>query len=136
MVISTPMVARAGGRLAGNGSVDYCTELDMTDTIDGQVCVDVSVARGNLESVVLSFHAGPESEPINLISDGKGACTERITDANAGRNVTLRTAARYFRASLTGYGADPAGSDAVVTYHYPSRLNAIITALNDAAATG
>ena len=133
MLISTPMVARAGGRLTGNGSVDYCAELDMTDTFDGQVSVDVSVAKGNLDSVTLSFHAGPDPLPTNLVSDGKGTCCERISDVAAGRNVTFRTTARYFRASLTGDGPDPSGSDAVVTYHYLPRLNAIAAALCDAA---
>jgi len=133
MLISTPVVARESGQLAGNGSVDYCAELDMTDTLDGQVSVDVSVTKGNLESVILSFHAGPESLPTNVVSDGKGVCSERISDATAGRNVTFRTTARYFRASVTGNGEDPSGSDAVVTYHYLPRLNAIAAALANAS---
>lgn len=106
----------------------------MTDTLDGQVSVDVLVTKGALDSVLLSFHAGPDPSPTNVVSDGKGSCSERLTESESGRNVTFRTTARYFRAAVTGNGIDPTGSDAVVSYHYLPKANAITTALTSAVS--
>lgn len=131
MIAPVTVVARASGELTGNGTVDYCDDLDMTQTRDGQVTIEITGTKGDLNSIDLAFLAGTDPNPTSPISLGAGILTESIDDDTWSRSVTIFTSAHYVRAAVAGVGNKPDGSDVVVTYHYPPNVDAMIAALKD-----
>ncbi len=124
-------VGRASGQLTGGSATDYCSDIDLCDTFDGQVTAQVTGTKGSLDSIMLGFCAGPDPEPTASVSNGTGQCYETITSSTWGRSVTFRTCARYLRAAVRGIGADPSGSDAIVTYYYLPKQAVMVEALRD-----
>lgn len=124
MLTPTSVAARATAVLTGSGTADYCSDLDMTLTEDGYVTVEVTGTKGSLDSITLSLHAGSAATPMALLSNGVAALSETITDATWTRVITVQTKQRYFRACVTGTGATPTSSDAVVNYRYTAKANA------------
>lgn len=124
MLAPTVLAARATAVLTGSGTADYCADLDMTLTEDGWVTVEVTGTKGSLDSIALSMHCGPAATPTMSMSNGMGAMTETISGATWTRAVTVQCKSRYFRACVTGAGATPTSSDAVVNYRYTPKANA------------
>ena len=131
MITPITVVARASAPLTGGGTVDYCANLDMTQTRDGQVTIEIAGTKGGLQSIDLAFLAGINPDPTSPISLGTGILTESINDDTWSRSVTIFTSAHYVRAAVAGVGVHPEGSDVVVTYHYPPNVDAMVVASKD-----
>jgi hypothetical protein len=129
MATATTLAARTTAQLTGNGTADYASDLDMNLTLDGEVTVEITGTKGSLTNIITSYHAGPSASPTGVIASGTAVQTETITDASWTRVVTLPVRARYFRVAVTGTGADPSSSDAVINYYYSA--NAITDGLVD-----
>lgn len=111
------MLGRSSATLTGGGVTDYSADLDLDDTFDSEVTVEIQGSTGSLQSVLVRYHAGPEPLP-DAFMVGPMGLEETITEASWSRVITLQVHARYFRVGLTGNGQHPEGSDAVVTYYY------------------
>ena len=131
MASRTTLAARTTGVLSGGGATDYATTLDMNNTLDGWVTVEVTGTLGNLTNIILDCRAGSTNTPVGKLGNGNAVMTETITDANWIRVISWKVNARYFRVSVTGTGADPTDSDAVINYYY--QPNAMTGALKDGA---
>jgi len=132
MATRTTVAARTTAALTGGGAEDYAADLDMNNTLDGWVTVEVTGTTALLDSITLAFHAGPAATPTGTISNGAAAMTETIAAATWTRVVSFKVNARYFRVSVTGVGAGgPVGSDAVINYYY--QPNAMTGALVNGA---
>lgn len=132
MITPTTVAARTTAVLTGSGTTDYASDLDMLNTLDGFVTVEITGTKGSLTNIITGFHAGPAATPTNAIGSGAAVLTETITDANWTRVVTLRVCARYFRVSVTGTGTNTS-SDAVINYYYQPKANALSIAQRDNA---
>lgn len=131
MITPTAVAARATAVLTGSGTTDYAADLDMLNTLDGFVTVSITGTLGSLTNIIPAFHAGAAANPTDVMGNGVVAMQETITDATWTRVVTLRVCARYFRASVTGTGATPTSSDAVINYYYQPKANAMTIASSD-----
>jgi hypothetical protein len=118
MASRTIVAARTTALLTGSATVDYADDLDMDETLDGWVTVEVIGTKGSLTNIVLGFHAGNGATPTQPISNGNAVMSETIADASWTRVISWKVNCRYFRVSVTGTGADPTGSDAVISYYY------------------
>jgi len=127
MATTTTLAARATAQLTGNGTADYTSDLDMNLTLDGWVTVSITGTKGSLTNIITGYHAGAAATPTAVVGSGAAVLTETITDASWTRVVSLQIKARYFRVSVTGTGADPSSSDAVINFYY--QPNAITTGI-------
>lgn len=137
MAVETTAVGRATAELTGSDTVDYAADLDMRDTLDGTVCVEIALTKGSLDEITVNFHGGGSASPTaalympgavtSVISGGNGTVVggmAPVTDVFSGTTdtrvyVVRAPGCRYFRASVTG-GGTPTSSDAVITYRYLS----------------
>ena len=129
MASRTTVAARTTALLTGSATADYAADLDMNNTLDNSVTVEITGTLGSLTNIIPTFHAGPSASPTAVIGDGVQALGETITDASWTRVITLKVHSRYFRAAVTGTGADASSSDAVINYYY--QPNAITDGLID-----
>ena len=134
MAARESVVARASAQLTGGGATDYAADLDMDDTFDHNVTVTVDGTKGNLASITFEVWAGASSAPTTPVSWGSAVQVENISDATWSRSCTFTQILPYFRVSVKGNGADPTGSDAVITYYYQPRERALVQRFEDGIA--
>jgi len=92
-------------------------DLDMRNSLDGNVTVEVILAMGALTTATIRLYAGPAAAPTSPLAVN-GVIQEYVMNAAATVQYTVPVAGlRYFRASVEG-DAGFAGSFCTINYYY------------------
>ena len=112
-------VSSAAGRAAAiltTGEV-FGSALDLQETSDGRVAVDLSFTLGSLTNVIVRFYGSSDDVTYKPIAESGAIVTETLT-ADAERMYALSLpGVRYFKASVQGTGTVTSSSCAF-TYRY------------------
>lgn len=125
-------VASTVGRAAAilTNSEVFSTALDMANTLDGGVTIDVDFTKGSLTNMILVIYGSSDDVTYKPIYFGVTAATETIT-ANATRLYNIKPAGvRYVKVGVTGTGT-VTSSSCTITYLY--QRNYLLSSQSDGA---
>jgi len=112
-------VASAVGRAAAilTGSEVKSTALDMSNTLDGRVTVDLTFTIGSLTNMIVVFYGSADDITYDPLHTGVALMTETLT-ASAERMYALSLpGVAYFKVGVVGTGTATSSTTAI-TYRY------------------
>jgi hypothetical protein len=114
-------VANATGRAAAiltTGEV-FGTALDMANTVDGRVTVDLTFTIGSLTNVIVKFYGSADDITYDPLANGIAQLTETLTASAERMYVISAPGVRYFKASVQGTGTVTSSTCAYVYRYQP-----------------
>lgn len=114
-------VTNATGRAAAiltTGEV-FGTALDMANTVDGRVTVDLTFTIGSLTNVIVKFYGSADDITYDPLANGIAVLTETLTASAERMYVISAPGVRYFKASVQGTGTVTSSTCAYVYRYQP-----------------
>lgn len=114
-------VTSATGRAAAiltTGEV-FGTALDLANTVDGRVTVDLTFTIGSLTNVIVKFYGSADDVTYDPLANGIAVLTETLTASAERMYVISAPGVRYFKCSVQGTGTVTSSSCAFVYRYQP-----------------